>query len=386
MTLVPPPKTSVSGWRRHPLLWANWLAACNAVRRFVHDRRAAGLTIVVSIAVASILGWMLWTSRGFAARAFAIASDYRGLAALLLGLYAALASNSRRAIVTKAHAESWLAATPIRPARVHQSITLTGLLPLAARALAACFIIALLGVLARQSVRQIAEVGAVCGAGMLVGMIVGWWLPRALRVREDDDSRYLPVPSAAAELAPSLDPLAGWPMAQTRAWSRPENARLILVAALFAVQGGSSALHGLCVVATWLVGAYLSGSLAALVRSAREAAQWLRTTPISFARFAWPLARRTLLRQLAGTVVALIGIVGLGSPWGSALYCGVLWLTAVVVIAAISLADSYRGRGSGWKVLLSLSAMAGIESRHRGGSIPLAVALIAWHLRRRVHA
>ena len=76
------------------------------------------------------------------------------------------------------------------------------------------------------------------------------------------------------------------------------------------------------------------------------------------------------------------GMVALGAPVGSALYTCTLWLT-LVLVASLSLADSYRGRAPGLKLVLSLSALAGVESRQQGWSIPLALMLVAWHWRGR---
>jgi hypothetical protein len=377
MSLTAPPKTTVSGWRRHPLLWVYWLTVRNAVGRFFEQPRKAWGVLLASAAL--IVAW----SSELTLRAFNLLSDYRGLTVVLLALYAALSSNARRGVVEKAHAESWLIAAPIGSSQVHWSITLGGIVPLAARCLVVGAVLVLVGLGSREPAARVLDLTSVLVAAMLAGVLGGWWLPRLLGSRETNEARYLRPPTVVGTPAPSLEALAAWPMAQTRSWWRPQNARLILMAALMAVQAGSSAMTGLFVVATWLVAAYLSGLLAALLRTGREAAQWLRTTPISFARFAWPLARRVFLHQAIGAVAACLGMVALGAPLGSALHTGTLWLTLVLLVASLSLADSYRCRAPGLKLVLSLSALAGVESRQHGWSIPLALMLAAWHWRGR---
>jgi hypothetical protein len=156
---------------------------------------------------------------------------------------------------------------------------------------------------------------------------------------------------------------------------------VLLIVALFAVQGGASILSGLTVVAMWVVAAYLGGLLAAVVQVSREASAWLRCTPIKFHAFAWPIARRALLHQALGTAGAVAVMIAQGATPAMAIYCGVLWLSMVVLIFTISLAESYRAGSPTLKIALSVSAMAAIEIRQHAWSIPLAAFLVVWQVR-----
>jgi hypothetical protein len=74
-------------------------------------------------------------------------------------------------------------------------------------------------------------------------------------------------------------------------------------------------------------------------------------------------------------------MVILGSPVLSALYVGGLWLAIVLLACSIGLADSYRSRRPFIKLALSFAALAIVEAREHGWSIPMAAVLAAWNLR-----
>jgi hypothetical protein len=107
----------------------------------------------------------------------------------------------------------------------------------------------------------------------------------------------------------------------------------------------------------------------------------LRSTPITFWEFAWPLARRALLHQLCGALIAMGVMLMLGSSLFIAIYFGTLWLTLVVLTAALSLADCYRARSHMVKTTLSMLTTLLAEERGHGWGISLALLLTALHLR-----
>jgi hypothetical protein len=239
----------------------------------------------------------------------------------------------------------------------------------------------LVSVGAAVTVEDTLRLSALIAAGGGAGALCGTWLARRTTARRHAGSRYAPRPTSAARSLPSSAALSRWPIAQAFAWSRPENARLLLAAAILSVPLGAGILGGLFIIATWLAGSYLAALLIALTRVARYASEWLRSTPITFWAFAWPLARRVLFHQLCGTVVA-VGILSmLGAPPSTAIYFGTIWMTLVVLVAALSLADCYRAQSPTVKTVLSMMAALVAEERAHGWGLSLAVALAALHLR-----
>lgn len=272
---------------------------------------------------------------------------------------------------------SWLVAAPIDDSARRRWIALNVLLA-ASRHLGV--VVAMLGVLALLSGSFVAIPASLIAAGFCAGAIAGWYLPRRDDFRREE-SRYARRPRSQGSIRPSDWPLSHWPIAQTFAWHRPENARHVLLAALCAVQGGSSMLVGLGVVVTWLLAAYLVVLLQATLRVGRDAAVWLQSTPIGFAQFAWPLMRRSLAHQAIGAL-ALSGI-GLwqGAPSEMTGQLLLLWLTLVAGVTAIGLADSYRQLSSRSKLWLTTAGIAAIEWRQQGWGVILALLAATWHVR-----
>jgi hypothetical protein len=147
------------------------------------------------------------------------------------------------------------------------------------------------------------------------------------------------------------------------------------------IPGGVGPLAAMCLLASWVVACYLGALLLALPRIADAASDWLRSTPITFWGFAWPLARRTLLHQLVGTVVGVAIMLLLGAELRDALYVATLWLALVALVAAVCLADCYRGRSPEVKAILSLLAVLAAEQRWRGWGIAFAMLVTAVHMR-----
>jgi hypothetical protein len=167
---------------------------------------------------------------------------------------------------------------------------------------------------------------------------------------------------ASADMRPDSAGLAGWPIAQVLSWSRPENSRYVLVAALLAVQGGSSAVAGLSVVAMYFVASYLAALVSAMTTVARSAAIWLRATPITLMGFVWSVSRRALVHQLIGIALAIVCMILLGAPVGMALQVAALWIGLFISISGWALVDHYRGRSPLVKIALSIAAFAAIAT------------------------
>ena len=364
---------------RHPLLFAEWLVACNLLRR---ARAHAVVVLAVIVGILAALAVLLLTFAPRFRDLFDGLLDYRALVIAAVGLYAAFTVGKQRESAEVRYTQFWLAAAPVRQYSRTLAILVVTLLPLAAQLLAVCVMFAAMGVAGHVDATVVGRVMLWVAVASAIGSIVGWWSARRSRADALEGSRYVGGVKPRSETLPSLAALSGWPLAQVRAWGRPENLRiLVVIPALFAVQAGSSAVHGLSVLAIWVLGGYLSGLLRAVWHTARSASEWLRSTPISFAQFAWAMTRRALLHQLIGTAVAAAVIVSLGAPWPSALYVSVLWLAIVLLAYSIFVVDAYRSRPPLIRLVLSFATLAIVEAREHGWSIPLAALLAAWHWR-----
>jgi hypothetical protein len=229
------------------------------------------------------------------------------------------------------------------------------------------------------TIRQSLMLLALLTAGLTIGAILGGWLGwRGL----DHATKSLATRCAEGwGRGATFDSRSRWPIARARLGA-PENARLLLAAALLSVPGGVGPAAAMGLLASWVIGSYLGALLLALSRVARAASDWLRSTPITFWAFAWALSRRTLLHQLAGTIVGVAIMVVLGADAQSGLYAGTLWIVLVTLVTVLSVADCYHTRSSGAKVVLSVIAVLVTEQRWRGSGIALAVLLTAVHMQR----
>jgi hypothetical protein len=365
--------------RRHPLLFAEWLAARNLLRR---ARAHAAVVVAASAGILAALAVVLLT---FAPRFRAMFDglfDYRVLTIAAIALYAAFTVGKQRQRAEDRYTQFWLAAAPVRTYSRSLAILVVSLLPLTLQLVGACVLLVATGVAGNVDAAIVGKVMLGLIVATATGAAVGWWSARRSRADALEGSRYIGGVKARTETLPSAAALSAWPLAQVRAWGRPENLRiLVLIPALLAVQAGSSALHGLSVLAIWVLGGYLGGLLRAVWATARSASDWLRSTPIPFARFAWSMTRRALLHQFVGTAVAAAVMISLGAPWPSALYVSALWLAIVVLSYSIFIVDAYRSRPPLVKMVLSFATLAIVEAREHVWSIPLAALLAAWHLR-----
>jgi hypothetical protein len=112
------------------------------------------------------------------------------------------------------------------------------MLPLVSRTTAAVALAVLLSLDASVSIEQSLQLSAVIAIGTAAGGPCGWWLSRDRSAQAEPASRYTPRRRPEKSIAPSTDALAHWPIAQACAWGRPENARLLLGAAILTIPGG----------------------------------------------------------------------------------------------------------------------------------------------------
>lgn len=364
--------------QRHPLLLAEWLAVRNLAGRAREHAVAVGAAGVGLLGGFAVL---LVTLRAHFPVVFASLVAYRMLLLVAVAAYAALGMSRQRRRAEVRYTQFWLAAAPVRQYSRTLAVLVVSLLPLASQLLGACVLLAAMGIAGDVASAAIAQSMLWIVGGATIGAAVGWWSARGSRADALEGSRYVGAVKPRTATIPSFAALSGWPLAQVRAWGRPDNLRILLMVAMLAVQAGSSAAVGLSVVAIWLLGGYLAGLLTAVLQTATMASRWLRATPIPFAQFAWAITRRALLYQVVATAVATGLMVILGLPLLSALYAGALWLAIVLLACSIGLAESYRARPPFVSLALSFAAFVVVEARAHGWSIPLAAVLAAWHLR-----
>lgn len=350
--------------RRHPALLVEWLRLANQLSRWREEGTRAVFFVVA--AVAAVVAMLLASLLGHAAVVIETLARYWLLVGVVSAIYAFAFVSGRRRTFEESQSQSWLIATPISPSSLRLSHAIRTLLPLVVMFVA----IVIFALAAGASGGLMAAAGiviAAIGAGLLVGGAVGWWAAgraggQAGSRASAEASRYVPRPRAADSLRPDAAALSHWPIAQVLAWSRPENSRYVLIAALLAVQGGSSAIAGLSVVAMYFVASYLAALLSAMLTVSKQAATWLRSTPMTLQAFVLTLSRRALAHQLIGTALAVVFMVLLGAPVGMALEVAGLWLGLVVSISGFALVDNYRGQSPAMKIALSIAAFAALAA------------------------
>ena len=261
-------------------------------------------------------------------------------------MYAASLIARRKRNVGLARAQSWLIATPRVSDASSAATFLLLILPLLWRLAIAVACTSIFSLNSQVTIEQSLQLSALITIGVICGALCGWGLSRPSATRRREGSRYTPRSKRKpAHSVPSSAALSHWPIAQALAWGRPENARLLLGAAILTVPGGSGFLAAVVILVAWIIGSYLTDSGLAHCDSTRRAVGFrvVALTPITFWAFAWPLARRALLHQLCGTAIAM-GVMLMSVLSCSRRSLGTLWLTLVVLTAVLSLADCYRAR------------------------------------------
>jgi hypothetical protein len=316
----------------HPHLSTRLLAWSNAYRYRRGRTALTAVLVAIGIGVGAILpptgpilGWLGQTP----AFTFVIATTLFTLAT---------ARHRRRASI--AAATSWLASLPTENRMRMRLIAdtagwLTGLVGFSALAWA-------VGGIGRADFSRLAVATA---AGAAVGLLAGWRLPKAGIGAPGFHRAIVRRPRARWGSAPSLLPLANWPAAQGRIFSRPKKTAPILLLALMAIPSGLHDAPGQVALAVAGVCMALYSVLslsAAAVRVAFEAARWLAPTTVVKWRFALALVWRVVLTQaLALTVLLFLTSVvdlprtlAVGVPLAALYLCASLALAVVVVLGA----------------------------------------------------
>lgn len=336
---------------RHVVLLVEWLQLANVPKRWRSEWTKRSIVLAAAaIAAIAALSTRLATAGNLLA-------EYWLLAGVITAVYAASSVARRRRRIHELHLQSWLIAAPIPNASVRASQAIRTLSPI---------MVQFLGVLVLAVALSLAgKVIAAITAGLFIGAAIGLRASVESAKERRPGSNYVRTQRSGGAQA-----LSGWPIARVRAWSRPENSRYVLVIALFAVQGGSSAILGLSVVALYFIGSYLAALLSALINVAKSASAWLRSTPISLGEFVLILSRRALFHQVLGTALAAAFMLVVGAPLMPTLQIAALWLSLVISVSGCALVDCYRGRSPAmkvamcfvaWGVLLALLQMRSAE-------------------------
>lgn len=338
---------------RHPVLLVEWLRLANALKRW-RSECTSGSLLLTAAAAAGFAGAVTVLSSRFAA-AINVLAEYWVLTAVVAAVYAASSVARRRRNIRELHLQSWLVAAPVSPTSIRVSLAIRSVFPILLQLLVATSLILLVTSMASE-MRAAGKVIAALAAGFSVGAMLSWRAGVNHSAARSQASRYVSLRRPHGVRQPNGQALSAWPIAQVLAWSRPENSRYVLIVALLAVQGGSSALVGLSVVALYLIGSYLVALLSALLHVARSASAWLRSTPMVLGEFVWLMSRRALVHQAFGTALAAALLLLLGAPIAAILQLAALWLSLVISVSGCALVDCYRGRSPAVKVALCFVA------------------------------
>jgi hypothetical protein len=309
----------------HPHLSSRLLAWKNA---YLHRRGrtfTVAALVIVGIGVVAVLpptGPILaWLGQNWAVAFVIAASTFT------------LSTARRRQRASIAAATSWLAPLPVR-VPVRMPIVLVAVAWLGALIVFAALERAI-GAIGRAEFWQLTFALA---AGTLVGLLGGWRLPRT--GIGAPGFHYAVVRRARTRWAsaPSLSPLANWPAAQGRIFSRPRKTAPIVLLAMLAMPMGSPGQVAIAVAGVCLaLFSVLTLSVAA-VRVAFGAARWLAPTTVRRSRFIAALIWRAVLIQTLTLAVLII----LGATLNTsrtvtvAVPLAVLYLGVSLVVVAVS--------------------------------------------------
>jgi hypothetical protein len=216
---------------------------------------------------------------------------------------------------------------------------------------------ALVWVLGAIDLSEFSRLALAATAGAVVGLLGGWRLPR--RGIGAPGFHYTIVRRVRDRWAsaPSLLPLANWPAAQGRIFSRPKKTAPVVLLAMMAIPSG---LHGgpgqaALAVAGFCMALYSVISLsAAAVRVAFDAARWLAPTTAGKWRFTVALNWRVTFTQTLAMAVLIIltaaidprGALAVGVPLVTLYLCASLAVTSVAALLACRRAGlGTSGRG-----------------------------------------
>lgn len=363
------PRQSISP--RRVLLRAWWLESRNRVRRYGSSWRLTASALV-------LLGMGAWLAAFWGPSILALAGRHLMSAAIVVAMQSALLVSHGRRQWTEFYRCSWLAAAPLDRRDWKIMIALRACWPPVAILAGIAGVSLPVGMLARVSSGTLFSVAVVCAMGTCTGVLIGWWLPQ----------RDLDVPLPPSSLVhrrvgrvPPLSAMSGWPLVQARVRLRPRMIARLMILALGLPMDVSGNI-AVAILWIFIVGLYLLVLLRATVEVASQSAQWLRPTPLSFARFAWAVIRYPLLKQLLWTALTAGMVTAIGIDPLEALSLAELWLAIFAAVSSIALAHAYESRGMRLKMLVSVCLLAAVETLKHHVALPCALLFSGWQLNR----
>jgi hypothetical protein len=321
----------------HPHLSSRLLAWTNAYRYRRGRTFFVALLIVVGLGAVAVLpptGPILgWLGRTWAVT-FVIAASLFTLSTARRRQHAAIAATT-----------SWLASLPTGvPVRMQ---VMVGAAAWLVTVVVFAALVWAIGAIDRADFSHLAIATA---AGAMVGLLAGWRLPRAGIGAPGFHYAIVRRPRGRWASAPALSPLANWPAAQGRIFSRPKKTAPILLLAMMGIPMGSPGQVALAVAGFCMVLFSVFSLSAAAVRVAFDAARWLAPTLVGRWRFMAALIWRVMLTQvlaLAGllfltSAIDLPEVLTIGAPL-AALY---LFASLAVVTATAFEASRRSGLGA----------------------------------------
>jgi hypothetical protein len=237
-------------------------------------------------------------------------------------------------------------------------------------------VLLLTGMFAHVSRAALFIAAATCAVGTCTGVLIGWWMPQR--------DREMPFPASSLGHGrtghrAALAAMSSWPLVQARVWLRPRSVAWLMLIALGLPMGVSGNV-AVAILWTFIVGLYLWVLLRATIEVASQGAQWLRPTPLSFARFAWTVVRYPMLKQLLWTALTAGMVTALGADPLKVLSFAELWLAIFAAVSSIALAHAYEPREGRLKILLSVCFLAAVETVKHHLALPCALAFSGWQL------
>ena len=255
---------------------------------------------------------LLWTERDRVAQALTWAKLHSLVCGGLATVASAIQVARRRVLMRQEFARSWLAALPIRVFRARWEALIIETLPATAAlvsltvlGLGAGLVLALAG---GGYAGPLLAVWATLSAGVAIGVVVGYAMPRPKPADSPPGSRYVPHRNAkrAAKIRPSFAALGAWPVRQMFAWAQPKMVARATVPILVMMPMGTNADVAMVAIAVFGVNGALVLLCMAAIRLSRRVRRWMAPLPARAG-----VVTRTFLLPTLAVIVGASAVEGL---------------------------------------------------------------------------